>query len=149
MKGEIWNASNVVSLTRKGNNQSDSRRDRMTLKDKGKPRWEEQNNQREEVFKIEDVAKAVSELKARVKIGSPSDARGFRPNEACPKFYDMTKDEVLNAVDEIFGDFGDYSTQLELWKAKLVLKSEERKMPMEEAEKELNDYISRVKKAKA
>ena len=103
---------------------------------------------RETVFEWDDVWKAVSELKARIKIGSPSEMKGFRPNEASPRFYYLTNEEVLNTIDEIFGDFGDFTTELELWKAKLILKSEERKMPMAEVEKELDDYIARVKKAK-
>lgn len=99
-------------------------------------------------YAFDDLAHAVNELKARVEIGSPSDAKGFRPNEAHPRFYDMTKEEIMSAIDEIFGDFGDFTTERELWKAKLVLKAEERKMSPEEAEEELEDYLAKLKKAK-
>lgn len=103
---------------------------------------------RETVFDFDDVYKAVNELRARVKIGSPSDAKGFRPNESCPKFYDMTKDEVLNAIDEIFGDFGNFENEERLWNEELKLKSEERKMSEEEIKTELDDFTDKMKKAK-
>lgn len=127
----------------------------MTLKEKQRiiidvyPEYEiGYDDTREMAFNEEDVEKAVNELKARIEIGSPSDAKGFRPNEAHPRFYDMTKEEIMSAIDEIFGDFGSFENEKKLWEAELKLRAEQRKMSMEEVEKELNEFVDKTKRAK-